>query len=112
MQESACNAGDLGSIPGFERSPGEGNGNPLQYSCLEKPTDIGAWQAIVHGVGRVGHDLETKPLYIYMCVCIYIYTHTPRRRAWQPTPVFTLGSIIKATQGEHEIIVAAKFMKR
>ena len=69
MQESACNAGDLGSIPGSERSPGEGNGNPLQYSCLEKPTDIGAWQAIVHGVGRVGHDLETKPLYIY----IYIY---------------------------------------
>ena len=66
MQESACNAGDLGSIPGSERSPGEGNGNPLQYSCLEKPTDIGAWQAIVHGVGRVGHDLETKPLYIYI----------------------------------------------
>ena len=74
MQESACNAEDLGSIPGSERSPGEGNGNPLQYSCLEKPTDIGAWQAIVHGVGRVEHDLETKPLYIY--IYIYIHTHT------------------------------------
>ena len=40
---SAYNAGDLGSIPGLERSPGEGNGNPLQYSCLENPMDRGAW---------------------------------------------------------------------
>ena len=40
---SACNAGDLGSIPGLGRSPGEGNGNPLQYSCLENPLDGGAW---------------------------------------------------------------------
>ena len=47
---SACNAGDLGLIPGLGRSPGEGNGNPLQYSCLENPMDGGAWQAIVHGV--------------------------------------------------------------
>ena len=47
---SACNAGDLGSIPGLGRSPGEGNGNPLQYSCLENPMDRGAWWATVHGV--------------------------------------------------------------
>ena len=47
---SACSAVDLGLIPGSERSPGEGNGNPRQYSCLENPTDGGAWQAIVHGV--------------------------------------------------------------
>jgi len=40
---SACSAADLGSIPGLERSPGEGNGNPLQYSCLENPMNIGAW---------------------------------------------------------------------
>ena len=40
---SACNAGDLGSIPGLERSPGEGDGTPLQYSCLENPMDGGAW---------------------------------------------------------------------
>ena len=40
---SACSTGDPGSIPGLERSPGEGNGNPLQYSCLENPTDGGAW---------------------------------------------------------------------
>ena len=47
---SAYNVGDLGSIPGPERSPGEGNGNPLQYSCLENPMDGGAWWAAVHGV--------------------------------------------------------------
>ena len=43
-------AGDLSSIPGLGRSPGEGNGNPLQYSCLENPVDRGTWQATVHGV--------------------------------------------------------------
>ena len=60
-KESVCNAGDPGSIPGSGRSPGERNGNPLQYSCLENPTDRGAWQATIHGVARVGHDLATKP---------------------------------------------------
>ena len=50
---SAYNAGDPGPIPGLERSPGEGNGNPLQYSCLENPTDGGgAWYAIVPGVAK------------------------------------------------------------
>ena len=49
---SACNAGDLGSIPGLGRSPGEGNGNPLQYSCLENPIDRGAWWPTVHGVAK------------------------------------------------------------
>ena len=59
-KELACSAGDLSSIPGLGRSPGEGNGNPLQYSCLEHPMDRVAWWAIVHGVARVGHDLATK----------------------------------------------------
>ena len=49
-KDCACYAGDQGSIPGLGRSPGEGNGNPLQYSCLENPMDTGAWQAIVHRV--------------------------------------------------------------
>ena len=49
---SACNAGDPGSIPGLERSSGEGNGNPLQYLCLENSMDKGAWRAIVHGVTK------------------------------------------------------------
>ena len=52
----AWNAGDLGSIPGSGRSPGEGNGNPLQHSCLENPMDRGAWQATAHWVLRVGHN--------------------------------------------------------
>ena len=51
-KESACNAGDPGSIPGLGRSPGEGNDNLLQYSCLENPMDRGAWQATVHGVAK------------------------------------------------------------
>ena len=51
-KESACNAGDLGLIPGSGRSPGEGNGNPLQYSCLENPMDRGAWWATVHGFAK------------------------------------------------------------
>ena len=51
-KESACNAGDLGLIPGLGRSPREGNGNPLQYSCLENPMDRGLWQTTVHGVAK------------------------------------------------------------
>ena len=51
-KESACNAGDLGSIPGMGRSPGEWDGYPLQYSCLENSTDREAWQATVHGVAK------------------------------------------------------------
>ena len=51
-KESACSAGDMGSIPGLGRSPGEGNGNPLQYSSLENLMDRGAWWAAVHGVAK------------------------------------------------------------
>ena len=56
VKASARNAGDLGLIRGLGRSPGEGNGNPLQYSCLENPMDGGAWWATVHGSQRVRHD--------------------------------------------------------
>ena len=51
-KESAYNVGDLGSIPGLGKYPGEGNGNPLQNSCLENPMDRGAWWATVHGVAK------------------------------------------------------------
>ena len=51
-KESAHNAGELGSIPRLGGSPGEGNGSPLQYSCLENSMDGGAWQVTVHGVAR------------------------------------------------------------
>ena len=51
-KEFTCNAGDVGLIPGLGRSPEEGNGKPLQYTCLENPMDRGGWQATVHGVTR------------------------------------------------------------
>ena len=54
-KESAHSAGDPGSIPGSGSSPGVGNGTPLQYSCLENPTDRGAWRAAIYGVARVRH---------------------------------------------------------
>ena len=60
-KDSPCSAVDWGLISGSGRSPGGGNGNPLQYSCLENPMDTGAWRTTVHGVARVRHDLATKP---------------------------------------------------
>ena len=60
-KEPVCSAGYLGLILGFGRSPEEGNGNPLQYSCLENPMARGAWQDTVHGAARVWLDSVTKP---------------------------------------------------
>ena len=62
VKASACNAGNLGSIPGSGRSPGEGNGNPLQYSCLENPMDGGAWWA-TSPLGRKESD-ATEQLHL------------------------------------------------
>ena len=71
-QESAWNAGDLGSIIGSERSPGEGNGNPLQYSGLENPMDGGAWRAAVHGAAKSQTQLSdyTFTFTLFSGVCI------------------------------------------
>ena len=77
-KESTCNAGDTGSIPQSGGSPGEGNGNPLQYSCLENPMDGGAWWAAAHGVTTSQTRLSD-------------FTFTHWRRKWQPTPVFLPG---------------------
>ena len=60
----ACNAGDPGSIPGSGRSPGEGNDNPLQYSCLENPMDGGAWQAAVHGISKSWTQLSNFTFFL------------------------------------------------
>ena len=63
VKNPPANVGDtrkVGSIPGSERSPGVGNGNPLQCSCLENPMDRGAWKTTVHGLQRVGHEWVTK----------------------------------------------------
>ena len=59
-KELACNAGDLDSVPGLRRSPGEGNGYPLQHFCLENPMGRGGWWAPIHGSQRVGHHWVTK----------------------------------------------------
>ena len=90
-KESACNVGDLGSIPGLGRSFGEGNGNPLQYSCLENPVDIGAWWAAVHGVTQSRTQL--KQLSMHACIgegkgnpLQYFCLENPiDRGVWQPT---------------------------
>ena len=74
-KESACNAGDIGdtgSIPGSGRSPGEGNGNSIQYSCLGNPMDRGAWRATVHGVTKSQTQLNN-----WAC------THTPSVRSFR-----------------------------
>ena len=63
----------MASIPGSGRSPIVGNGNPLQYSCLENLMDRGAWRATVHGVARVGHDLATKPPHVCVCICMIFF---------------------------------------
>ena len=59
-KESACDASDVGSIPGSGRSPGGGHGNPLQHSCLENPVDREAWHSQSMGFQKVGHDLPAK----------------------------------------------------
>ena len=59
-KESTCNERDLGSVPGLERFPGEGNGNPLQHSCLENPSERGTWESTVHGVAKSWHDWATN----------------------------------------------------
>ena len=64
-KESACSAGDPGSIPGSGRSPGEGNGNPLQYSFLENPMNRGAWQATVHGGHKESDTTEHAHTYTH-----------------------------------------------
>ena len=58
VKDPPANAGDTGSTPGWGRSPGEGNGNPLQYSCLENPMDQGAWWATVHGAAKTQTQLS------------------------------------------------------
>ena len=68
-KESACSAGDTGdagSIPGLRRSPGGGNGNPLQYSCLENPTDRGEWWAITHRVAKSQTRVKQLSMHSHM----------------------------------------------
>ena len=68
-ESAACNAEDLGSIPGLGRSPGEGNRYPLQYSCLENPMDRGAWRATVHGVAK--SQTRLSDFHFTMCQSVF-----------------------------------------
>ena len=70
-KESACSEGDPGLIPGSGRSPGEGNGNPLQYSYLENPMDGGAWQAAVHRVAKSWTQLSDFTFSIFSFCIMY-----------------------------------------
>ena len=82
-KESACNEGDPGSIPGSVKSSGEGKGNPLQYSCLENPMDLGDWWAIVHAVAKWLDMTEWhmytacsySPLFAVIVIYVYIFMH-------------------------------------
>ena len=86
-KESTCNLGDLGLILGSRRSPGEGNGNPLQYSSLGNPMDRGAWRATVHGVTKesdVAHQqrqrqsvLAWTQIHGIKFLCIFLLTYFP-----------------------------------
>ena len=76
VKASACNAGDLGSIPGSGSSPGGGNGNPLQYSCLENRMDRGAWWATVHGVAKSWTRLSDLTYLLTYLTC-------PRSQTWK-----------------------------
>ena len=69
VKNPPANAGGAGSIPGSGRSPGEGNDNPLQYSCLENSMDGGAWRATVHGVTKSQIQLS---MHTCICVCVFI----------------------------------------
>ena len=73
-KESACNVGDLGSIPGWGRSPAEENGYPLQHSCLENPMDRGSWSAQSMGSQRVGHGWETEWSELHF-ICFWVLIH-------------------------------------
>ena len=90
VKNPPANTGDTGLIPGQGRSSGEGNGNPLQYSCLGNPMDRGAWCAAVYGVTRVGHNWVTKQhsvvracvrACVRVCVCVYLLLNR-RTESW------------------------------
>ena len=74
-------AGDTGSVPGLGRTPGRGNGNPLQYSCLENPMDRGAWPATVHGVAKSQTQLKRLSKHSRTCT----YSHSPSVPSPLPT---------------------------
>ena len=85
VKDPPANAGEAGSIPGLGRSPGGGNGNPLQFSCLENPTDTGAWEAIAHGVTRSQTRLKRLSMHAVSMLgaFLHLYLREPGQTAAQ-----------------------------
>ena len=98
----------MGSIPGSERSSGEGNGNPLQYSCLDNPMHRGAWRATIHRVARVRHDLVTKqhdlPLGCLMEQNSFIFLSPLLQIFYFPQGMYVVGSAVHLTQAFDGIV--------
>ena len=99
---SACNVGDLGSVPGSGRSPEEGNGNPLQYSCLENPMNREAWEATVHGVAKSQTRLSDFTLILnplmadveYCCIYLFAIHIASSKGLLISFPIFLLNFLI------------------
>ena len=97
LPDNAKDTGDMGSVPGSGRSPGEGNGNPFQYYCLENPMDRGAWRATVYAVTRVGHNWaytheKEKSIYNLLRTFIYLEFHNSMRSWKSLTPFYSWGN--------------------
>ena len=104
VKTSACNAGDLVSIPGLGRAPGEGNSNPLQYSCLENPMDGGAWWAIVHGVtkGRTRLSDFTHFTSVYMSMLLFLFIPPSPSPTVSTSPFSTSDSLFLPCKHVHQ----------
>ena len=103
-KESACNSGDLGSIPGSGISPGKRNGNPLQYSCLESPRDRWAWWA--HGVTRVRHDWATTllPTILRIENSTYVLHYRFQKAKWLKQMKTSSGKTL--SKGPHHLLLS------
>ena len=105
-KESTCNVGDLGLIPGLGRSPGEGNGYPLQYSCLENSMDRGAWQAPVHGVAKSWTQLSDFHFHLMLRLMLQYLGHFMwRADSLEKTPMLrTIDSKRRKRAAEDELV--------
>ena len=123
LPANAGDTGNVGLIPGLGRSSEEGNSNPLLYSCLKNPMDRGVWQATVHRVARVGHDLECRHLVLEASLVTQKVKNLPAvwetgfnpwvgkipwRREWQPTPVFLSGE----SNGQRSLVGCSSWVSK
>ena len=108
LVESACSAGDPGSVPGLGRFPGEGNSNPLQYPCLENPMGWGAWQATVHGVAKSQtwlSDFTYRILAVYTIYCFLLIPKTSRNLFLIPRKTAEVVKILSEIRVNYILVV-------